>query len=93
MKQIGIYIHIPFCKQKCYYCDFVSFAKLEEKQEEYCKALLNEIEDFFKISNNIQIKTIYIGGGTPSYINKKHIEEILKKIKYLREMCARRNNN
>ena len=37
--ELGIYIHIPFCKQKCYYCDFISFAKCEDKIEEYIKAL------------------------------------------------------
>ena len=45
MKKIGVYIHIPFCKQKCYYCDFISFAKKEEIQERYIKALKKEIED------------------------------------------------
>lgn len=47
MKKIGAYIHIPFCKQKCYYCDFVSFQNIEKMQEKYIEALLKEIEDFF----------------------------------------------
>lgn len=44
----GIYIHIPFCKQKCGYCDFHSFAKIEDLKEEYVEALCNEIKEFSK---------------------------------------------
>ena len=57
----GIYIHIPFCKQKCGYCDFHSFAKIENLQEEYVKALCNEIRKFAKnISNEDKyIDTIF----------------------------------
>ena len=77
MKEIGVYIHIPFCKQKCYYCDFVSFAKQEEFQKEYFKILKNEIKDFFSENNNYEISTIYIGGGTPSYVDENYIKEIL----------------
>ena len=48
IKKKGIYIHIPFCKQKCGYCDFHSFAKIEDLKEEYVEALCNEIKDFSK---------------------------------------------
>lgn len=54
MKKIGIYIHIPFCKQKCYYCDFTSFPNMEEMQEAYIQALKKEIEKFF--TNNPDIR-------------------------------------
>ena len=79
MKEIGAYIHIPFCKQKCYYCDFVSFSNLENKQEIYIDALKKEIDNFFKINKDINISTLYIGGGTPSFINSKYIKEIISK--------------
>ena len=61
IKKRGIYIHIPFCKQKCGYCDFHSFAKIENLQEEYVKALCNEIRKFAKnISNEDRyIDTIF----------------------------------
>ena len=61
IKKKGIYIHIPFCKQKCGYCDFHSFAKIENLQEEYVKALCNEIRKFAKnISNEDKyIDTIF----------------------------------
>lgn len=77
MRKIGIYIHIPFCKQKCYYCDFISFANKEQLQERYVKALKSEIENFTNQNEDVEISTIYIGGGTPSYIDYKYIEEIL----------------
>lgn len=79
MKQLGVYIHIPFCKQKCYYCDFVSFDGIEQLQEEYINCLIKEIEYFLKENRNIEISTIYIGGGTPSYVDSKYIEKVLSK--------------
>ena len=48
LEKRGIYIHIPFCKQKCGYCDFHSFAKIEDLKEEYVEALCNEITEFAK---------------------------------------------
>ena len=81
MKKIGIYIHIPFCKQKCLYCDFVSFANRESMQKEYAQAIKKEIENWKKLNKDYKIKTIYIGGGTPSYIDSKDIVDILNAIK------------
>lgn len=82
MKQeIGIYVHIPFCKQKCLYCDFVSFEGMTEKSEKYIEVLKKEIlENAKKVENNI-VTTIYIGGGTPSYIESKYIVDVLETIK------------
>lgn len=90
MKEIGVYIHIPFCKQKCYYCDFCSFVRNERIQKEYISCLLSEIENYkVKLKKlphewreeKLIIKTIYIGGGTPSIINSKYIVDIIEKIK------------
>ncbi len=78
-KELGIYVHIPFCKQKCYYCDFVSFSNKEEYIEKYVETLEREI-DSYDLSN-YNITTIYIGGGTPSRIPSEKIQEILEKIK------------
>ena len=82
-KILGIYIHIPFCKDKCYYCDFVSFKNLEKRQEEYVRCLIKEIENtkWDEINKKYKVTTIYIGGGTPSYIDCKHILEILDILK------------
>ncbi len=82
-KELGIYIHIPFCKHKCYYCDFVSFSNKEEIVEKYIKAVKKEIKKYLEnkdFMKNYDVTTIYIGGGTPSYIDSKYIEEILKEI-------------
>lgn len=90
MKNIGIYIHIPFCKQKCKYCDFVSFVNKESMMEDYFKCLLMEIEEKAKdynleivngIEQKIGVNTIYIGGGTPSFVNPKYIGMVISKIK------------
>ena len=78
-KELGIYIHIPFCKQKCYYCDFVSFSNKGEYIEKYVETLEREI-DSYDLSN-YNITTIYIGGGTPSRISSDKIKEILEKVK------------
>jgi len=75
---IGLYIHIPFCKSKCFYCDFNSFANKEELIEKYIESVKKEILEYDL--NQYEIKTIYIGGGTPSIINEKYIEDILKTI-------------
>jgi len=76
-KEIGIYMHIPFCKRKCYYCDFISYSNKDSKIEEYIQAVKKEIA-WQKIKS--EITTIYIGGGTPSYIGSKYIKEILEEI-------------
>ena len=81
MKERGIYVHIPFCKSKCIYCDFNSFAKKDECIEPYIKALIKEIEEYAKENKDTLVKSIFIGGGTPSYINEKYIKKILDTIK------------
>lgn len=79
MKSLGLYIHIPFCKQKCLYCDFVSFPKREEKQEEYIEAVIQELTA--KAKPEYQITTIYIGGGTPSYLPLGGIKRVMQKVR------------
>ena len=81
MKEIGIYIHIPFCKRKCYYCDFYSLCADEAKHKEYFDVLVNEIQDVGKTAKDILVKTIYIGGGTPSVVKSKYIALVLNEIK------------
>ena len=77
----GIYIHIPFCKSRCKYCDFFSTTHLE-KQAQYVQALLVEIQDRLSISNNLYpISTIYIGGGTPSTLQVEHLRAIVEAIR------------
>ncbi len=80
MKEIGLYIHIPFCKQKCYYCDFCSYSIKENLQAKYISSAIKEI-DHIENKNDYEVKTIYIGGGTPSIIDSKKIKELLYHIK------------
>lgn len=86
MKEIGIYIHIPFCKRKCFYCDFCSFECDENIHKDYTKALINEIRAFYLDDNKsedeeIIVKTLYFGGGTPSFINETYVEKIVNELK------------
>lgn len=74
----GIYIHTPFCKQKCYYCDFFSSTQLDYK-DSYINALLIEIEER-KEELGDEIQTIYFGGGTPSLLSLSDVETILRKL-------------
>ena len=78
MNEVGIYVHIPFCKSKCNYCDFVSFAGREGLEKEYIDCVKKEIKN--RTNDNDLVKTIYFGGGTPSYIESEYIEEILATI-------------
>lgn len=83
MKELGIYVHIPFCKKKCNYCDFISFQNKNEIILRYIENLKKEIKQSIKLTNSEEyiVKTIYIGGGTPSFINSEFIIEILKEIR------------
>lgn len=78
--ELGVYVHIPFCVRKCYYCDFISYSNKFEMQEEYIKKLIKEIEDNKDLLKNNEITTIYIGGGTPSSLKPELIKNVLDKI-------------
>lgn len=80
MKKIetGIYVHIPFCKQKCYYCDFLSFVpETMQMQISYCDALMREIQSYQEEAKKMVVSTIFFGGGTPSILPTEKIEELL----------------
>lgn len=78
MKELGIYIHIPFCVRKCYYCDFISYPDKLDYQKEYIEKIKQEIREEQEVFKDADITTIYIGGGTPSIIDSKYIIEILE---------------
>lgn len=80
MEELGIYIHIPFCKQKCFYCDFCSFANKNEMQGKYVETVINEIKNITH-KEKYTVTTIYLGGGTPSILNPDYIKNILQEIK------------
>ena len=71
----GIYIHIPFCKQACHYCDF-HFSTSLKKKGDLVEALLTELQ-LRKTENQGSVETIYFGGGTPSLLEAEEINQIL----------------
>ena len=75
----GLYIHIPFCKSICNYCDFTKLVSSKENQEKYINRLLEEIDDYKEELTNID--TVYIGGGTPNSLPINLLEKLLIKIK------------
>jgi len=81
----GIYIHIPFCKSKCYYCDFYSVTK-SNGQEGFIKTLLGELIFRKDYLTNKQVDTIYFGGGTPTLLSPGKLGVILKRLKELYEV-------
>lgn len=79
---LAVYIHVPFCAQKCAYCDFYSKPCRDKKDMDiYAKAICSHIEEYFKNSAKPDVATIYFGGGTPSVLEIKHIKSILSAIK------------
>jgi len=78
MKEFGLYIHIPFCVSKCYYCDFNSFAAKESLKNRYLAALSQEIK-LLAEKYSPKIKSIFIGGGTPTILKGNQIAKILDK--------------
>ena len=76
-KIAGLYIHIPFCEFKCVYCDFYSASDKEILIPEFVKALILEIEQCQVNTQDLEIETIFIGGGTPSLLKSKYIDLIV----------------
>ena len=77
--ELGIYIHIPFCIKKCYYCDFISYTNQFLKVDKYLEKVIEELNKYDLSKYNVT--TIYIGGGTPSSIDSKYIVKILNEVK------------
>ncbi|MBM7870215.1 oxygen-independent coproporphyrinogen-3 oxidase [Clostridium pascui] len=71
-KELSLYIHIPFCKQKCLYCDFPSYCGEETLMDSYVDALCTELDDL----GDYKFNTIFIGGGTPSHLDIRHWEKL-----------------
>lgn len=80
MRELSLYFHIPYCKSKCYYCDFNSYADKKETVNKYFQCLLKEVE-MYKEHKNVTVKTIFIGGGSPSLVDSSNVTKIINKCK------------
>lgn len=77
---LGLYIHIPFCKQKCVYCDFYSLPHSEERMDDYTAALCAHLAETAPFAAGHRVDTVFFGGGTPSYLGVDRLTKILKLI-------------
>lgn len=81
-KSIGLYFHVPFCKSKCYYCDFNSYSDMDYLAGSYFDALYSELEKRLDTIEDRPVSSIFIGGGTPSMVEPKYITRLL-------ELCSK----
>src|SRR5208283_4566249 len=77
MNAPSLYIHIPFCSRKCLFCSFVIAVGQEHRRDDYIKALIGEMQKHQKKN----INTVYLGGGTPSMLDEKHLETLMDAIR------------
>jgi putative oxygen-independent coproporphyrinogen III oxidase len=78
----GIYIHIPFCRKKCDYCDFYSVIPASDLQQRYTEALLTHLRETSQFVHS-PVETVYIGGGTPAMLGEKNLVTLLKEVQRL----------
>ena len=81
-RRLGVYIHIPFCKSKCEYCDFYSIGGSRERRvtDDYLQALADHIRETGKLAPNYVVDTVYFGGGTPSFFGAENLCRILDEV-------------
>ena len=78
---LGLYVHIPFCKSKCTYCDFYSLPHSEGRMDAYCAALGRHLTEVAPQAASHRVDTVYFGGGTPSYLGSKRLCGLLNLIR------------
>lgn len=80
-EKLGIYIHIPFCRAKCDYCDFYSLPDRESVMDDYLKAVAAHIKETAPLTRGWQVDTVYIGGGTPTVFGAKRLTALLREVR------------
>ena len=81
-KRLGLYVHVPFCRSKCLYCDFCSLPNCgEETVEAYVQALCRDLSNQSRACGDYTVDTVYFGGGTPTYLSAKQLERILQAVR------------
>ena len=78
---LGLYLHIPFCRSKCDYCDFYSLAGAEDRMDDYQRALLAQIAECAPTARHSAVNTIYVGGGTPTFYGAARLAALLKAVR------------
>ena len=78
---LGLYLHIPFCRSKCDYCDFYSLAGQDDRMDDYQQALLRQIAETAPRTKKQVVNSVYIGGGTPTWYGEKRLLELLAAVK------------
>ena len=78
---LGLYVHIPFCRSKCDYCDFYSLAGQDDRMDDYQRALLQQILDTAPRTKKQVVNSVYIGGGTPTWYGEKRLLELISALK------------
>jgi len=78
LRPLGLYIHIPFCRSKCLYCDFYSLARSEERMDAYVSALCASLRDAAPRTAGYTVDTVYVGGGTPSLLGASRLTKLLE---------------
>lgn len=81
MEEIGLYLHLPFCVKKCAYCDFLSFPAGEETKQLYAQALIREIRAYSHPAKGRCVKSIFLGGGTPSVMSPRDLRQIFEALR------------
>ena len=81
MRSLGLYIHIPFCRRKCAYCDFVSFPGLEDTFDRYIAALIKESRLYSDALKDCKVDTVFIGGGTPSLLSAEQMHILVEGVR------------
>ena len=76
-QELELYVHIPFCAKKCNYCDFLSFPASQKVQQDYVNQLLSEIGNTASICGDYGVRSVFIGGGTPSLLEPQHIRAVM----------------
>lgn len=77
MPSLGLYLHIPFCKSKCIYCDFYSLPHRESEMDAYCDALRERLSRWADKASGYMVDTVYFGGGTPSFLGAARLARLL----------------
>ena len=90
MRLLELYIHIPFCKKKCKYCDFLSGPSTADERESYVKSLCQDIRSYAHLAKACRVISIFVGGGTPSTLTAFQMQQKQRRIKRRKQRIHRK---